>query len=196
MSQPSGLGTGNIVFPANAGIYATPSLRDSRFNSGLRQLLKQLKPVHATRPTISRRPVRLYANSPAYRHQEATSIPAFAGKTGGGGLYANSRGYDRGGDLGSGCRRKDGSGGVIYGNSRANGRRGFRLLPERREWCCHLWQLASKRRPWIPAFAGKAGVMTAFTPTPGHTYSGEPSWIPAEAGMTERMPSSRQETPG
>ena len=114
---------------------------------------------------------------------EGTWIPAFAGKTGGGGVYANWRATDaeegtwipafagktgvaastltRGQmDAGEGTwipafAGKTGGGGV-YANLRANGRRGgrgFRLSPERRE-------------------------VAASTPTGGQMDAGEGTWIP------------------
>ena len=124
-----------------------------------------------------------------------TWVPAFAGKTGVG---------HPGGDVDSGFRRKDGRGGGIYANLRANGRRGgdvdsgfrrktelaasgrgrgFRLSPERRGW-------AVGEGTWIPAFTGKTGV-AASTPTRGQTDAGEGTWIPAFAGKTGVAASGR-----
>ena len=103
----------------------------------------------------------VYGNRRAWRHREGTWIPAFAGKTewghrGGDDVWRLSPGRDgrrhggegtwipafagktelghRGGDdVGCGFRRKDGSGGGVYGNRRA-------------------WR--HREGTWIPAFAG------------------------------------------
>ena len=154
---------------------------------------------------------------------EGTWIPAFAGKTGGGGLYTNSRANGRrGGDVDSGFRRKDGGwrrlhqlagkrtpgrtwipafagktgGGGVYGNWRANGHRGlggdvdsgFRRKDGGDDVQCALRQLAGYTDTWIPAFAGKTGgggVYANFGQTDGFRRKDEGTWIPAFAGKTE-----------
>ena len=57
---------------------------------------------------------------------EGTWVPAFAGKTVGGGgvVYGNWRAYGYREDVGFGFRRTGGRGGGVYGNWRAYGRRG------------------------------------------------------------------------
>ena len=96
---------------------------------------------------------------------EGTWIPAFAGKTGGGGLYTNLRANGR------------------------RGGRGFRLSPERRGVAASTatgGQTDARKGTWIPAFAGKTGGGGVYGNWRANGHLGA-TWIPAFAGKTGVM---------
>ena len=95
-----------------------------------------------------------------------TWIPGFAGKTGGGGVYANCRATDT--EEGTWIPGFAGMTGGMAASTPTCG------------------QTDTGEGTWIPGFAGKTGV-AASTPTCGQTDTGEGTWIPAFAGKTGVM---------
>ena len=122
----------------------------------------------------------VYGNSWANGHWGATWIPAFAGMTGRAAASTATRGQTdtvrrRGFRLSPErrawwrCLRQ------LAGKRTPWRRRGFRLSPERRAWWRCLRQLVGIRTlgaAWIPAFAGKTGVVAVSTSTRGQTDTG------------------------